>query len=111
MTGIPEQFPRLPHAAGLSALHACIWRERETALGSGYAIVARAFNDLEIAPRLILEPVLMSCGRTFPVLSARRSAIHRCATWSSAGRPAASTRADILWAPQFRGKVRDLAKQ
>ena len=41
------------------ALHARTWREREEALGSGYEIVAGAFNDLEITPRLALEPVRM----------------------------------------------------
>ena len=41
------------------ALHARTWREREEALGTGYEIVASAFNDLEIAPRLTLEPVRM----------------------------------------------------
>jgi hypothetical protein len=40
-----------------SALHARTWRQREKALGSGYEIVAGSFDDLEIAPRLTLEPV------------------------------------------------------
>src|SRR3954453_2899973 len=40
-------------------LRARTWRQREKALGSGYEVVADAFNDLEIAPRLTLEPVRM----------------------------------------------------
>jgi hypothetical protein len=50
-----------------SALHARGWREREKALGIGYEIVASAFNDLEIAPRLTLEPVRL-WGRPFTVM-------------------------------------------
>ena len=50
-----------------SALHARSWREREKALGIGYEIVAGAFNDLDIAPRLTLEPVRL-WGRPFTVM-------------------------------------------
>jgi hypothetical protein len=96
-------FSKLQIADRLSAplnraLHARSWKEREKALGGGYEIVAAAFNDLEIAPRLTLEPVRL-WGRPFTVmwadfpgaLSAAISdpQVHRCATWSSAGRPAA----------------------
>ena len=104
-------FSKLQIADRLSAplnraLHARSWREREKALGSGYEIVAGAFNDLEIAPRLTLEPVRLwgrpftVMWRTFQVLSARRSAIHRCATWSSAGR-----RAALIKCEKFFGRL------
>ena len=92
LSGPPEQAP-----------YARTWPQREKSLGSAYEIVAGAFSNLEIAPRLILEPVRMwgrpftSCGRTFPMLSGRRSAINRCATWSSAGRPAASTKSETFF--------------
>jgi hypothetical protein len=49
-----------------SALHARSWREREKALGRSYEMIAGAFNDLEIAPRLTLEPVRL-WGRPFTV--------------------------------------------
>ena len=101
-----------------SALHARTWRDRETALGSGYAIVADAFNDLEIAPRLALEPVRM-WERPFTVMWADfpgalsasisdpqvRDLVER---WPTGGIDQVR---DILWAPRFRTKVRDLAKQ
>lgn len=99
------------------ALHARTWREREEALGNGYEIVASAFNDLEIAPRLALEPVRM-WERPFTVpwadfpgaLSTSisdpkvRDLLER---WPTGGIDQVR---DILWAPQFRTKVRDLAK-
>jgi hypothetical protein len=47
-------------------LGAGTWKEREKALGSGYEIVAEAFNDLEIARRLTVEPMRM-WERPFPV--------------------------------------------
>jgi Domain of unknown function (DUF4037) len=100
------------------ALHARTWREREEALGSGYEIVAGAFNDLEITPRLTLEPVRM-WGRPFAVMWADfpgalgasisgpevRDLLER---WPTGGIDQVR---DILWAPQSRIKVRDLAKQ
>ena len=99
------------------ALHARTWREREQALGNGYEIVASAFNDLEIAPRLALEPVRM-WERPFTVpwadfpgaLSASisdppvRDLLER---WPTGGIDQVR---DILWAPQCRTRVRDLAK-
>jgi hypothetical protein len=101
-----------------SALHARSWRERENALGSGYEIVAAAFNDLEIAPRLTLEPVRL-WGRPFTVMWADfpgalsaaisdpqvRDLVER---WPTGGIDQVR---DILWAPQSRIKVRELAKQ
>lgn len=65
------------------APYARTWPQREKALGNAYEIVACALSELEIAPRLTLEPVRMwivrslSCGRTFPLLSRRRSVIRR----------------------------------
>jgi uncharacterized protein DUF4037 len=99
------------------ALHARAWTEREEALGNGYEIVASAFNDLEIAPRLTLEPVRM-WKRPFTVpwadfpgmLTASisdpqvRDLLER---WPTGGIDQVR---DILWAPRFRTKVRDLAK-
>ena len=99
------------------ALHARTWREREEALGNGYEIVASAFNDLEIAPRLALEPVRM-WERPFTVMWADfpgalsasisdpqvRDLVER---WPTGGIDQVR---DILWAPRFRTKVRDLAK-
>jgi Domain of unknown function (DUF4037) len=99
------------------ALHARTWREREEALGNGYEIVASAFNDLEIAPRLALEPVRM-WERPFAVpwadfpgaLGASisdpqvRDLLER---WPTGGIDQVR---DILWAPRFRAKVRDLAR-
>jgi hypothetical protein len=99
------------------ALHAPTWREREEALGDGYEIVASAFNDLEIAPRLALEPMRM-WERPFSVpwadfpgaVSASisdpqvRDLLER---WPTGGIDQVR---DILWAPRFRTKVRDLAK-
>ena len=101
-----------------SALHARSWREREKALGSGYEIVAGAFNDLEIAPRLTLEPVRL-WGRPFTVMWADfpgalsasisdpqvRDLVER---WPTGGIDQVR---DILWAPQSRIKVRELAKR
>jgi hypothetical protein len=101
-----------------SALHARSWREREKALGSGYEIVAAAFDDLEIAPRLTLEPVRL-WGRPFTVMWADfpgvlsatisdpqvRDLVER---WPTGGIDQVR---DILWAPQSRIKVRELAKQ
>ncbi len=100
-----------------SALHARTWRQREEALGSGYEIVAGAFNDLEITPRLTLEPVRM-WERPFPVMWADfpgalsasisdpqvRDLVER---WPTGGIDQVR---DILWAPQVRIKVRELAK-
>ena len=99
------------------ALHARNWRQREEALGSGYEIVAGAFNDLEIAPRLALEPVRM-WERPFAVMWADfpgalsalisdlqvRDLLER---WPTGGIDQVR---DILWAPQWRTKVRELAK-
>ena len=98
------------------ALHARTWREREHALGSGYEIVASAFNDLEITPRLTLEPVRM-WERPFTVMWAdfpgALSADHRpqvrdlVERWPTGGIDQVR---DILWAPQWRTKVRELAE-
>jgi hypothetical protein len=99
------------------ALHARTWRQREEALGSGYEIVAGAFNDLEITPRLTVEAVRM-WGRPFPVMWADfpaalsasitdpqvRDLVER---WPTGGIDQVR---DILWAPKFRMKVRELAK-
>lgn len=101
-----------------SALHARSWREREKALGLGYQIVASAFNDLEIAPRLTLEPVRL-WGRPFAVMWADfpgalsasisdpqvRDLVER---WPTGGIDQVR---DILWAPNSRIKVRELAKR
>ena len=100
-----------------SAIHARTWRERQEALGSGYEIVAGAFNDLEIAPRLTLEPVRM-WERPFTVMWADfpgalsasisdpqvRDLLER---WPTGGIDQVR---DILWAPQSRTKVRELVK-
>ncbi len=100
------------------ALHARSWGEREKALGSGYEIVAGAFNDLQIAPRLTLEPVRM-WERPFTVMwadfpgalsasisdSQVRDLVER---WPTGGIDQVR---DILWAPRSRIKVRNLAKQ
>jgi Domain of unknown function (DUF4037) len=101
-----------------SALHARSWREREKALGSGYEIVASAFNDLEIAPRLTLEPFRL-WERPFAVMWADfpgalsasitdpqvRDLVER---WPTGGIDQVR---DILWAPKSRVKVRELAKR
>jgi hypothetical protein len=101
-----------------SALHARTWRHREKALGSAYEIVAAAFNDLQITPRLTLEPVRL-WGRPFTVMWADfpgtlsaaisdpqvRDLLER---WPTGGIDQVR---DILWAPQSRIKVRKLAKQ
>lgn len=101
-----------------SALHARSWREREEALGSGYEIVASAFNDLEITPRLTLEPVQL-WERPFPVMWADfpgalsasisdpgvRDLVER---WPTGGIDQVR---DILWTPRARLKVRELVKQ
>jgi hypothetical protein len=100
-----------------AALHARTWTQREKALGSGYEIVADAFNDLEIAPRLTLEPVRM-WERPFPVMWADfpgalsasisdpqvRDLVNR---WPTGGIDQVR---DILWGPQSRTKVRELAE-
>jgi hypothetical protein len=100
-----------------SALHARSWREREKALGTGYEIVANAFNDLEIAPRLTLEPVRL-WERPFTVMWADfpgaltaaisdpqvRDLVER---WPTGGIDQVR---DILWAPKSRIKVREFAK-
>jgi hypothetical protein len=115
-------FSKLQIADRLSApldraLHARTWREREDALSSGYEIVASAFNDLEITPRLALEPVRM-WERPFTVpwadfpgavsasISDRqvRDLLER---WPTGGIDQVR---DILWTPRSRTKVRDLAK-
>jgi hypothetical protein len=99
------------------ALHARTWTEREEALGSGYEIVADAFNDLQIAPRLTLEPVRM-WKRPFTVpwadfpgaLSASitdRQVRDLLERWPTGGIDQVR---DILWAPKHRTKVRQLAK-
>jgi Domain of unknown function (DUF4037) len=101
-----------------TALHARGWREREKVLGIGYEIVAGAFNDLEIAPRLTLEPFRL-WGRPFTVMWADfpgaltasisdpevRDLVER---WPTGGIDQVR---DILWAPKSRIKVRDLAKR
>jgi len=101
-----------------SALHARSWRGREKALGSGYEIVASTFNDLEIAPRLTLEPVRL-WERPFTVMWADfpgaltasirdpqvRDLVER---WPTGGIDQVR---DILWAPRSRIKVRELAKR
>jgi hypothetical protein len=100
------------------ALHARSWQEREEALGSGYEIVASAFNDLEITPRLTLEPVRM-WERPFTVMWADfpgalsvaisdpqvRDLVER---WPTGGIDQVR---DILWAPHSRIKVRELAEK
>src|SRR5829696_8555960 len=98
-----------------SALHARSWRERERALGSGYEIVAGAFNDLEIAPRLTLEPVRL-WERPFTVMWADfpgalsaaisdpevRGLVER---WPTGGIDQVR---DILWAPRSRIRCANL---
>jgi hypothetical protein len=115
-------FSRLSIADRLSApldraLRAGNWKEREEALGGGYEIVAEAFNNLGIAPRLTLEPVRM-WDRPFTVpwadfpgaLSASisdpqvRDLFDR---WPTGGIDQVR---DILWPSRFRTKVRDLAR-
>jgi hypothetical protein len=100
------------------ALHARTWRQRQNALGSGYEIVAGAFNDLEITPRLTLQPVRM-WERPFSVmwadfpgaLSARisdpqvRDLVER---WPTGGIDRVR---DVLWAPHWRTKVAELARK
>ena len=114
-------FSKLQIADRLSApldmaLHARSWRQREKALGSGYEIVASAFNDLEIAPRLTLEPV--RCGAPFTVMWADfpgalsasisdpqvRDLVERWPTGGMIG-------ARHSLGASVRIKVRDLAKQ
>ena len=86
-----------------SALSTHRWRYALSVAAVRRRRSAPARPVLEIAPRLILEPVRMwgrpftSCGRTFPMLSGRRSAINRCATCSSVGRPAASTKSETFF--------------
>jgi hypothetical protein len=115
-------FSELPIADRLvppldRALHAHTWREREEALGRGYEIVAGAFNDLGIVPRLALEPVRM-WERPFAVPWADfpgaldgsirdpqvRDLLER---WPTGGIDQVR---DILWSPRCRTRVRDLAK-
>ena len=98
------------------ALHARTWRQRETALGEGYEIVADAFNDLEIAPRLTLEPVRL-WDRPFTVMWADfpgalaasirdpqvRDLVER---WPTGGIDHVR---DVLWSPRSRTALRDLA--
>jgi Domain of unknown function (DUF4037) len=99
------------------ALRARTWRQREKALGSGYEIVAGAFNDLEIAPQLTLEPIRL-WGRPFTVmwadfpraLSASISdpqVLDLVERWPTGGIDQVR---DILWAPRWRAKVRELAE-
>jgi Domain of unknown function (DUF4037) len=99
------------------ALHARTWPEREEALNGGYETVAGAFNDLGITPRLRLEPVRM-WDRPFTVpwadfpdalASSIRDAQVRglLERWPTGGIDQVR---DILWAPRFRTRVRDLAK-
>jgi hypothetical protein len=99
------------------ALRARTWRQREKALGSGYEIVAGAFNDLEIAPQLALEPIRL-WGRPFTVmwadfpraLSASISdpqVLDLVERWPTGGIDQVR---DILWAPRWRAKVRELAE-
>ncbi len=100
------------------ALHARTWREREQALGEGYEMVAGAFNDLEITPRLTLEPVRL-WDRPFTVMWADFPGVLSAAIsdpqvrdlverWPTGGIDQVR---DILWAPRSRIKVRELAKQ
>ena len=98
-------------------LHARDWRQREEALASGYEIVANAFNDLEIAPRLTPEPVRL-WERPFTVMWADypgalsasisdpqvRDLVERFPTGGI------DQVRDILWAPKWRLKVRELAE-
>jgi hypothetical protein len=99
------------------ALHARSWDEREKALGSGYEIVADAFNDLSVVPRLALEPVRM-WGRPFTVMwadfpDALRASISDpqvrdlLERWPTGGIDRVS---EILWAPQMRSRVRELVE-
>ena len=99
------------------ALHAHTWTQREKALASGYEIVASAFNDLEVAARLTLEPIRL-WERPFTVLWADfpgaltasisdpqvRDLVDR---WPTGGIDQVR---DILWAPQWRTKVRALVE-
>jgi uncharacterized protein DUF4037 len=107
---------RLSAPLGL-ALHANTWTERQEALGRGYEIVAEAFNDLGITPRLTLEPVRM-WDRPFPVPwadfpEALSASIHDprvrelLERWPTGG---IDQIRDILWSPRNRTKVCDLAK-
>ena len=100
------------------ALQARTWREREEALGSGYEVVGEAFNDLEIAPRLTLEPVRM-WERPFTVIWADfpgalsasigdPQVLDLLERWPTGGIDRVR---DIVWSPQSRLKVRELAKQ
>ena len=99
-----------------SALHAASWTEREKALGIGYEIVASAFNDLEIAPRLTLEPVRL-WGRPFTVMWADFPGALTASIsdpqvgdlverWPTGGIDQVP---EILWAPKSRIKLRELA--
>lgn len=99
------------------ALQARTWREREEALASGYKVVADAFNDLEITPRLTFEPVRM-WDRPFTVMWADfpgalsasisdpkvRDLVERYPTGGI------DQVRDILWGARSRIKVRDLAE-
>lgn len=100
-----------------SALHARTWRAREQALNVGYEVVAAAFNALEIAPPLSLEPVRM-WERPFTVMWADfPGALSECITdpevrellerWPTGG---VDQVRDILWAPSSRAKVRELVR-
>jgi hypothetical protein len=97
------------------AQRARTWSQSEKALGSGYEIVAGAFNDLEIAPQLALEPIRL-WGRPFTVmwadfpraLSASISdpqVLDLVERWPTGGIDQVR---DILWAPRWRAKVRGL---
>jgi hypothetical protein len=98
-----------------TALHAPTWQEREDALGNSYEIVADAFNDLEVVPRLTLEPVRM-WGRPFTVRwadfpgalseSLKDPQVRDVAArWPTGGIDHVR---DVLWAPQVRHAVREL---
>ena len=99
------------------ALRAGTWTQREKALGRGYEIVADAFNDLGITPRLTPEPVRL-WERPFPVMWADFPGALRASIsdpqvidlvdrWPAGGIDQVR---DILWAPQWRAKVRELAR-
>lgn len=115
-------FSRLKIADRLSepltnALHAYTWRQREAALAEGYRIVAEAFNDLQITPRLTLEPVRL-WERPFTVpwadFPGALSAViidpqvrELAERWPTGGIDQVR---DILWAPHLRTRVRNLAE-
>lgn len=100
------------------ALHAGTWTQRERALSSGYEILAGAFNDLDITPRLTPEPTRM-WERPFTVMWADFPGALAAAISDPQVRDLAERFPtggidqvrDILWAPQWRAKLRQLAEK